>query len=148
MMVHISMDVDVYDVTIHGWADNAHRTPSHLPSTFHHATSALMPVPSHLPDGYHAPQDDMQCLCLRESMAMAAPRERTHSIPKRLHKKKKLSMRLMKEETIKSRQWTYLFPIMVSMFRVGCRVCVCVWSPVKGGGVVKHTIPIAKSSPP
>jgi hypothetical protein len=27
-------------------------------------------------------------------------------------------------------------------------VCVCVWSPVKGGGVVKHVIPIAKSSPP
>jgi hypothetical protein len=25
-------------------------------------------------------------------------------------------------------------------------VCVCVWSLVKGGGVVKHAIPIAKSS--
>jgi hypothetical protein len=27
-------------------------------------------------------------------------------------------------------------------------VCVCVWSPVKGGGFVKHAIPIAKFSPP
>ncbi len=25
---------------------------------------------------------------------------------------------------------------------------VCVWSLVKGGGVVKHAIPITKSSPP
>ncbi len=27
-------------------------------------------------------------------------------------------------------------------------VCVCAWSPVKGGGVVKHAFSIAKSSPP
>jgi hypothetical protein len=27
-------------------------------------------------------------------------------------------------------------------------LCVCVWSPDKGGGVVKHAILIAKSSPP
>jgi hypothetical protein len=36
---------------------------------------------------------------------------RTHSIPKRLHNKKKLSVRLTKQATIKSRLQTYLFPI-------------------------------------
>jgi hypothetical protein len=46
MMVHASMDVDVYYVSIHGWANNAHRTSSRLPSNFHHAISAPMPVPS------------------------------------------------------------------------------------------------------
>jgi hypothetical protein len=46
----------------------------------------------------------------------------SHSIPKRLYKKKKSSMHLMKETTIKSRLWTHLFPITVSVFRVGCRV--------------------------
>ncbi len=33
-------------------------------------------------------------------------------------------------------------------FGGGLWLCVCVWSLVKGGGVVKHVIPIAKSSPP
>jgi hypothetical protein len=39
-MVRTSMDVDVYDVSIHGWANNAHRTPSRLPSNLHYAISA------------------------------------------------------------------------------------------------------------
>jgi hypothetical protein len=81
MMVHASMDVDVYNVSTHGWANNAHRTPSHLPSNFHHATSAPMPVPTRLPDGSSAPQDNMQCLCPRESMAVAAPREKNSFHP-------------------------------------------------------------------
>jgi hypothetical protein len=59
MTVRTSMDVDVYNVSIHGWADNAHRTPSCLPSNLHHAISAPMPVPSHLPDRSHAPEDDV-----------------------------------------------------------------------------------------
>jgi hypothetical protein len=80
-MVRASMDVDVYNVGIYGWADNAHRTPSHLPSNLHHATSAPMPVPSHLPDGSCATQDDMQRLCPRESMAVAAPREKNSFHP-------------------------------------------------------------------
>jgi hypothetical protein len=66
------MDVDVNDVSIHGWANNAHRTSSCLPS----AISAPMPVPSCLPNGSRAPQDDIQCLRLRESMAVATPREK------------------------------------------------------------------------
>jgi hypothetical protein len=75
-MVRTSMDVDVYDVGIHGWANNAHRTPSHLPSNFYHATSALMPVPSCLPNGFRAPQDDIQHLRPRESMVVATPRKK------------------------------------------------------------------------
>jgi hypothetical protein len=75
------MDVDVYNVSICGWANNAHRTPSHLSLNFHHATSAPMPVPSRLPDGSHTPQDDMQHLCPRESMAVAAPREKNSFNP-------------------------------------------------------------------
>jgi hypothetical protein len=76
MTVRTSMDVDVYDVSIHGGANNAHRTSSCLPSNFHHAISAQMPVPSHLPNGSRAPQDDIQYLCLRKSVMVAAPREK------------------------------------------------------------------------
>jgi hypothetical protein len=47
---------------------------------------------------------------------------RTHSIPKHLCKKKKPSVCLWKEATIKSKLRTYLVPIAVSVFRVGCRV--------------------------
>ncbi len=47
---------------------------------------------------------------------------RTHSIPKRLRKKKKPSVYLWKEATIKSKLQTYLVPIAVSVFRVSCRV--------------------------
>jgi hypothetical protein len=75
-MVRASMDVDVYDVSIHGWANNAHKTPSHLPSSFHHATSAPMPAPSRLPDRSRALQDNMRGLCPRESMVVDAPREK------------------------------------------------------------------------
>ncbi len=64
MTVCASMDVDICDVSIHGWADNAHRTPSHLPSNLHHAISALMSAPSRLPDRPHAPEDDVSRLHL------------------------------------------------------------------------------------
>jgi hypothetical protein len=84
MMVRTSRDVDVYNVSIHVWANNAHRTPSHLPSNFHHATSAPMPVPSRLPDGSRALQDNMRWLCLREYMVVAAPREKNSFHPQAL----------------------------------------------------------------
>jgi hypothetical protein len=70
------MGVDVYNVSIHGWADNAYRTPSCLPLYVHHAVPAPIPVPSHLPNRPHAPHDDIQRLCPRESMAVDAPREK------------------------------------------------------------------------
>jgi hypothetical protein len=116
------MDVDVYNVSIHGWANNSHRTSSCLLLNFHHAISALMPVPSRLPNGSHAPQDNIQHLCPRESMAVAAPREKNSFHPQASPQEEQPSMRLIKEVTIKSRIQTYLFPIAVSVFRVGCCV--------------------------
>ncbi len=47
---------------------------------------------------------------------------RTHSIPKYFHGKKKPCVHLQTEVTIKSRLRTYLIPIEVSVFRLGCHV--------------------------
>jgi hypothetical protein len=125
-MVCASMDVNVYDVSIHGWADNAHRTSSCLPSKFHRAISALRCL-------FQAacPTDPVLRKMTYNVFVRGSPwrwplqGRRTHSIPKRLCKKKKPSMRLTKKANIKSRLWTYLFPIAVSVFRVGC--CVEGW---------------------
>jgi hypothetical protein len=125
MMVHASKDVDVFNVSIYSWADNAHRTPSHLPSNFHHDTSAPMPVPNRLPDGSCALQEDMRCFCPRESMMVAAPREKKSFHPQVRLQEKKPRIHLTKEAIIKSRLQTYLFPIAISVFRVGC--CVEGW---------------------
>ncbi len=81
MTVRVSMDGDIYNVSFHGWANNAHRIPSCLPSNFHHAISATMPVPRCLPDGSCAPQDNIQCLCPRESMVVAATSEKNSFHP-------------------------------------------------------------------
>ncbi len=45
---------------------------------------------------------------------------RTHSIHKRLHRKKKPSVRLQTEGTNKARLRTYLVPVVVSVLNVGC----------------------------
>jgi hypothetical protein len=50
---------------------------------------------------------------------------RTHSIPKHLHRKKKPSMLLQTEWTIKAKLRTYHVSVMVSAFKVGC--CVEGW---------------------
>jgi hypothetical protein len=81
MMVHTSMDVDIYDVSIHDWAYNVYRIPSCLPSDVYPALSDQVPVPSRLPDRPHAPQDDIQCIHPRESMALAALREKNSFHP-------------------------------------------------------------------
>jgi hypothetical protein len=47
---------------------------------------------------------------------------RTHSIPKRLHRKKKPSMHLQTESTIKAKLRTFLVSIAVSAFKAGCCV--------------------------
>ncbi len=59
MTVHASMDVVAYNVSIHGWVDNAHRTPSCLPLSVHHALPIPIPVPSHLLDRPHAPEGNV-----------------------------------------------------------------------------------------
>jgi hypothetical protein len=74
-MVRASMDVDVYNVSIHGWANNALRTPSSLPSNFHYAVPTPIPALRCLLDGPHTLQGNIQSLCPRESMAVATQRE-------------------------------------------------------------------------
>ncbi len=69
------MDVDIYDISIHGWANNTYRTLSCLPLHVHHALSAPMLCPSRLPEGSHTLQDNIQHLCPREPMAVAVQRE-------------------------------------------------------------------------
>jgi hypothetical protein len=75
MTVRTSMGVDIHNISIHGWADNACRTPSHLPLHVHHALLALVPAPSHLPNRSQTPEGSIQCLHPRESMAVVAQRE-------------------------------------------------------------------------
>ncbi len=121
-MVRISMDVDVYDVSIDGWANKSQRTPSHLPSNFHHATSAPMPAPSRLPDGSRALQNDLQRLCPRESMAVAAPREKNSFHPQ-VPLQEEEAKRAFDERSNHQIKTTDL-PLSNSgsMFRVGCCV--------------------------
>ncbi len=81
MMLCASMGVDVYNFSIHGWANNAYRTPSRLPLSVHHALPAQIPVPGCLPDRPHATEDNVSHLCPRESMVVAAPREKNSYHP-------------------------------------------------------------------
>jgi hypothetical protein len=64
MTVRASMGVDVYNVSIHGWANNAHRTPSCLPLSVHYALPIPILVPGHLPDRPHAREDNVSHLHL------------------------------------------------------------------------------------
>jgi hypothetical protein len=80
-MVYASMDVDIYDGSIHGRANNTYSTPSCLPLHVHHALSAPMLVPSHIPKGSHTPQDDIRHLPPRESMGVVAQREENSYCP-------------------------------------------------------------------
>ncbi len=47
---------------------------------------------------------------------------RTHSIPKRLRGKKKLSVHFWTDGAIKAKLRTYLVPVAVSVFKAGCCV--------------------------
>ncbi len=82
MTASASMGVDIYNVSIHDWANNALRTPSHLPLHFHHALPAPMLDPSCLPKGSCTWQDDIQHLRPMESMAVADQREENSFHPK------------------------------------------------------------------
>jgi hypothetical protein len=69
------MDVDVYDVSTHGWANNYYSTTRSLPSDVHHAVPAPVPMLSSVSYRYLLPKDDTRRLCPRESLELAAPRE-------------------------------------------------------------------------
>jgi hypothetical protein len=65
----------------------------------------------------------MYCVFIRESPWWWLLRgRRTHSIPKPLCRKKKPSVHLQSESTFKEKLRTYLVPITVSVFEVGCHV--------------------------
>jgi hypothetical protein len=57
MMVRTSMDVDTYNISIHGWANNGYRTTSPLPSDFHDTILAQVPMQSRLPDRLQTPKE-------------------------------------------------------------------------------------------
>jgi hypothetical protein len=144
MTVRTSMDVDVYNVSIHGWADNAHRTSSCLPSNFHHAISAPMPVPSRLPDGSRSPQDNIQCLCPRESMVVAALREKNSFHPQ-APPQEEVAKRVFAEGSDHQIKTTDL-PCPNCGFRVQSRLScgrmaegVTRLSPSKGAPILSHT---------
>ena len=75
MIVRTSMDVDVYNVGIHGWANNRYRTTNCLPSVFHDTIPAQVPMQSRLPNRPQTPKDDVPHLHPREFLALATPRE-------------------------------------------------------------------------
>ncbi len=91
-MAHATMDVDIYNVSIHGWANNGFRTTNCLPSVLHHAISAQVPIPSRLPDRPQTPEDDTPRLCLSEFLVLAAPRE-TNSFHHKAHMREKEAKR-------------------------------------------------------
>jgi hypothetical protein len=122
MTVRASMDVVIYDVSIHGWANNAYRTPSCLLLHVHHAPPALMLVPSRLPNRSNALQDNIQCLHMQESMAVANQREKNSFYPQAPPQEEEAKHCLQTESTIKAKLRTYLVPVAVSVFKVGCCV--------------------------
>ncbi len=73
-MVHASMDVDIYTVSIHGWANNEYSTTSCLPSAICHAVPAHIPIQSRLPNRRQTPEDNIPRLRQKEFLALAAPR--------------------------------------------------------------------------
>ncbi len=83
-MVCTSMDVDIYPVSIHGWANDEYRTPRCLPSSSPHAVPAPVRMPSRLFDRPHALEDNVSHLCPRESMVVATPREKNSYHPQAL----------------------------------------------------------------
>jgi hypothetical protein len=81
MTVYASMGVNIHNISIHGWANNALRTPSCLPLHVHHALPASITVPSHLPDRSQTPEGDIHRLRPQESMVIAAQREKNSFHP-------------------------------------------------------------------
>ncbi len=74
-MVRTTMDVDINNVSIHGWANNENGTTSCLPSNFYHAIPAQVLVSGYLPNELQTPKDNIRCLHPKESLALAALRE-------------------------------------------------------------------------
>ncbi len=117
MMVRTSMDVDIYNVSIHGWANNEYRTTSCLPSIFI--------IPYLLKFLFQAayPTYPKFRKTMHHTFAGGSPwhwllqGRQTHSIPKCLPGKKKPRVQFWTEMYDgKPRLWTYFVPIAVSIF--------------------------------
>ncbi len=81
-----------------------------------------MLVPSRLTDRPNALQDNIYVFIRKSPWQWPTSRRRTHSIPKSLRRKKKPSVHLQTELTVKAKLRTYLVSVAVSAFKVGCRV--------------------------
>jgi hypothetical protein len=120
-MVHASMGVDIHNVSIHGWANNAYRTPSCLPLftmpyLLRYLLQAAYPTDPKL-------QTMTYNVFIRESpWPWLLSGRRTHSIPKHLRGKKKPSVRFQTEGAIKAKLRACLVPLVVFVFKVGCCV--------------------------
>ncbi len=122
MTVHASMGVDIHNVSIHGWANNA------LEHQVTYLQIFIMPYLLRCLFQATYPTDPMRCKTTYNVFICKSPwwwptrGRRTHSIPKRLHRKKKPSVRLQPESTVKAKLRTYLVSVAVSAFKVGCHV--------------------------
>jgi hypothetical protein len=125
MTVCASTDVVIYDVSIHGWVNNAYSHTGHQVAYLY-----MFIIPHLLRCLFQAayPTDPMLCKTRCNIFICKSPwrwltrGRKTHSIPKRLRRKEKPSVHLQTELTIKAKLRTYLVPVAVSVFKVGCCV--------------------------
>jgi hypothetical protein len=122
MMVRASMGVDIHNVSIHGWANNAYRTPSCSPLYVHHAPPALIPVLSRSPGRSQTPEGNIQRLHPRESMAVAAQREKNSFYPQAPPQEEETVRAFADRIDHQNNTQDLLVPIPVSVLRVGCQV--------------------------
>jgi hypothetical protein len=74
-MVHAIVNVDIYTVSIQGWANNECGTTSRLPSAVCHAIPAHVPIQSRLLNRPQTPEDNVLRLSPRDFLALAALRQ-------------------------------------------------------------------------
>jgi hypothetical protein len=116
------MGVNIYNASIHGWADNVYTTPNCILYMF------IMPyLLWYLFQAVHPTEPMLWKTTYRIFISESSWRwllrgGRTHFIPKCLCGKKKPSMRMWMELIIKTKLSTYLVPDAVSVLRVGCQV--------------------------
>jgi hypothetical protein len=114
----------IQDVSIHGWDDVRCMTTSCLPTDIPTTIPTKIPMPSSFPTDPRLRKTTYDVFVRGSSWRWPLRGRQTHSIPKRLRRKKKPSVRLQMEveNNGKAKLWAYLFPLAVSLFKVGCRI--------------------------
>jgi hypothetical protein len=114
MMVRASIDVGIHDMSIYGWANIGRMTTSCLLRFLYQA--AYLTDPRLWKMTYDV-------FIRGNSWPWPLQGRQFHSIPKRLRRNKKPSMRCWMEvkNNVKVKFWTFLVPILVFLFKVGCR---------------------------